>query len=307
MKYQKKAVLLAGILILALAALLSCASQQVAPEKPQAEQQVAQAAVEPAPPPPPPVEEKPKSLYETDVKPLTPAQCGSCHFSVFDQIRNQGGKHKLDCTQCHVKYHAYNPVKQNWKEIMPQCQTCHGNFHGEKHTNCMQCHNQPHAPKQQMAVSAELMKVCNDCHGKVGQELQSSPSKHTKVACSTCHHQKHGYIPSCMECHKPHTPAQTVKECLGCHPVHSPLKIAYAKETPNNVCGACHAPVYKKLEASSGKHRMVACAQCHPKHRQIPKCEECHGKPHGEGLLKKFPNCNQCHVDVHDLPALSAK
>jgi predicted CXXCH cytochrome family protein len=155
-------------------------------------------------------------------------------------------------------------------------------------------------------MTAEFAKVCGDCHAKVAQVIQSNPSKHTKVQCAQCHHQKHGYIP-CAQCHKPHTPSLTVKDCLACHPVHSPLKIAYPQTTANSVCGGCHDQVYKKLEASTGKHRMVACAQCHSKHRYIPKCEECHGKPHGEGLLKKFPNCAQCHVDVHDLPALSTK
>ncbi len=57
---------LSGILMLVLIALFSCASQQVAPEKPQ-EMKVAQAE---QPAAPPPKEEKPKSLYDADVKPL---------------------------------------------------------------------------------------------------------------------------------------------------------------------------------------------------------------------------------------------
>lgn len=291
---------LSGILMLVLIALFSCASQQVAPEKPQ-EVKVAQAE---QPAPPPPKEVKPKSPYEMDVKPLSPDECGRCHYGIFSQIKNEGGKHKIDCTQCHTKFHAYNPVKQNWAEIMPKCETCHGKYHGEKFLACMQCHA-PHAPKTQIAVNAETAKMCADCHGTAAQSLQQSPSKHTKVACATCHHSKHGLIPSCMTCHKPHTSGQTDKDCLACHPAHTPLVIAYPKETPNNVCGACHGAIYKKLEASSGKHKMVPCAQCHAKHRLIPKCQECHGQPHGEVVLKKFPDCLACHVDVHDLPSKS--
>lgn len=293
---------LSGILMLVLITLFSCASQQVATEKPQ-EMKVVQAE---QPAAPPPKEVKPKSPYEADIKPLTPDECARCHYSVFSQIKNEGGKHKLDCTKCHTKYHAYNPVKQNWAEIMPKCETCHGVFHGQKFTACTQCHA-PHAPKTQIAVNAETAKTCADCHGKVAQTLQQAPSKHTKVACATCHHSKHGLIPSCMTCHKPHAAKQTDKDCLACHPAHTPLVIKYPENTPNEVCGGCHSAVFNKIHNSLSKHGQVGCAQCHPQHKKIPKCEECHGKPHGEVVLKKFPDCLACHVDVHDLPSKSGK
>jgi predicted CXXCH cytochrome family protein len=296
MRNKKKVIVLAGILALVLIALFSCASQQVAPEKP------AQVAQAPAQPETPTVEVKPKSPYEADIKPLAPADCARCHFSVFSQIKTEGGKHKLDCTQCHVKYHAFNPKKQNWDEIMPKCETCHGKYHGDKFVACMQCHA-PHAPKTQIAVNAETAKTCADCHGKVAQEIQKVPTKHTKVACATCHHSKHGLIPSCMQCHKPHAQGQTDKDCLSCHPAHSPLNITYSQMVPNAVCGGCHKAVFDKLMNNPSKHGAVSCATCHTKHRFIPKCEGCHGKPHGEGLIKKFPDCSQCHISAHDLPS----
>jgi len=305
MDSKKKVVLLLTVSVLLLFAIIACATQQVAPTaKEPAPVPVQKAEVAPAPAPEP---AKPKSPYEADIKPLTAEECARCHFSVFSQIKNEGGKHKIDCVQCHTKYHAYNPNKQNWAEIMPKCQTCHGNIHGEKFAGCAACHSNPHAPKTQMAMTAEFAKVCGDCHAKVGQELQANPSKHTKVQCAQCHHQKHGYIPSCMECHKPHSQGQTVQECLACHPVHNPLKIAYPEATKNDICGGCHGPVYDKIRTTASKHGQVACAKCHTKHRYIPKCEECHGKPHGDVVLKKFPNCLQCHVDVHDLPSKTGK
>ncbi|NWF75660.1 MAG: cytochrome C [Nitrospirae bacterium] len=303
METKKKALLLTTVFFLLAMIIYACASQPVAPEaaQPQLAPQQQEATAQPEP-----AKAEPVSPYAMEIKPLSTSECGRCHYSVFSQIKNEGGKHQLDCTQCHEKFHAYNPIKQNWKEIMPKCEGCHGLIHGEKFAACAQCHSNPHAPKTQMAMSAEFTKTCGDCHAQVGQELQKNISKHTKVACAVCHHSKHGLIPSCMQCHKPHTPEQVDKDCLSCHPAHSPLIIAYPQTTPNNVCGACHAPVYKKLEGSASKHRQVACAQCHSKHRYIPKCEECHGKPHGEVVLKKFPNCLQCHVDVHDLPSKSA-
>ncbi|MBM4145224.1 MAG: cytochrome C [Nitrospira sp.] len=285
MSHRRKAVLLTGCLLTLLAFVAAFAyAQQPAAAPKQA-----------------------SSLYSAEIIPLTPAECGRCHSSIYYQLRNEGGKHQLECTKCHAKFHAYNPIKQNWKEIMPKCQSCHGLFHGDKVTACGECHSEPHAPKKQIAASGELAKMCNDCHGKVGQELQQNLSKHTKVQCASCHHDRHGYIPSCMECHKPHTPNQTVKDCLACHPVHSPLKIAYPKTTGNDVCGGCHSAVYDKLTKSASKHSQVSCAACHTKHRYIPTCAECHGKPHGEVVLKKFPDCLACHVDVHDLPTKTSR
>lgn len=305
MESKKRAAILITGCILLLFAIMACASQQVAPvaEKPEpAPVQKAEAA-----PPPPKEEAKPASFYDMEVKPLTPAECARCHSSVFNEIKKEGGKHKIDCVSCHTKFHAYNPKKQNWDEIMPKCKTCHGLIHGDKFAACASCHSNPHAPKTQMAMSADFAKVCGDCHAKVGQQLQKNPSKHTKVQCAQCHHQKHGYIPSCMECHKPHTPEQQVKDCLVCHPVHTPLIIKYPDTTANNVCGGCHSTVNDKIKTTASKHGQVACAKCHTSHKYIPKCEECHGKPHGEVVLKKFPNCLQCHVDVHDLPSKGSK
>ncbi|MBE0428032.1 MAG: cytochrome C [Nitrospirae bacterium] len=299
MDSRKKAVLLIGSLVSVILIIVACATQPIAPVE-------AEPVVTAKPETVPPEKKEPVSPYDVDIKPLTTAECGPCHFSIFNQIRHEGGRHRIDCVQCHEKFHAYNPIRQNWKEIMPRCETCHGIFHGDKFAACAQCHSNPHAPKTQMAMTPEFAKMCGDCHAKVGQELKQNPSKHTKVACSMCHHDRHGYIPSCMECHRPHVEKQTDPECLSCHPVHSPININYAHTVPNAVCGSCHGAVFNKLEASASRHRLVTCAQCHSKHKYIPTCEECHGKPHGEGLLKKFPNCLQCHIDVHDLPTKSA-
>jgi hypothetical protein len=258
--------------------------------------------------PAPAAEAKTSSLYAGEVTPMSPAECGRCHSSVYNLIKNDGGKHQIECVKCHTKYHAYSPVKQNWDQIMPKCQECHGLFHGQKFPVCAQCHAEPHAPKKQITASAELAKACGDCHDKVGAELQQNPSKHTLVACGMCHHDKHGYIPSCMECHKPHTSDQTVKDCLACHPVHKPLVISYGETVKNELCGACHSPVLQKIRSTVSKHGQVACVKCHhSKHKYVPQCQECHGQPHGEVVLKKFPNCLQCHIDVHDLPAKSGK
>lgn len=273
---------------------VSCVKQETQPVK-----------VEPAVSSQPQPEKKVTSPYEAEIKPLATEDCARCHFSYFTRIKKDGGKHSFDCARCHELFHAYNPQKQNWQEIMPKCEKCHGVFHGEKFPACTQCHSDPHTPKK-MAMTQNLTSACAGCHSKVGQEITQNVTKHTKVDCAKCHHTKHGYIPGCMECHKPHVEGQTVKECLACHPVHSPLNIKYADTTPNNVCGSCHSAELDKIKRTASKHKDVTCAKCHNKHKYIPKCEECHSKPHSEALLKNFPNCLQCHMDVHDLPAKAA-
>ena len=246
---------------------------------------------------------KPTNFYTEKLKPLTPAECGRCHSFLYGLLQKEGAKHKgVLCTQCHKQFHVYNPVKQNWTEIMPKCERCHGVFHGEKLAKCSICHIEPHAPLR-IPMSAFLENNCATCHSKEAKEVNQFLSKHTEIGCSACH-EKHGYIPSCMDCHEPHTATLTTnKQCLACHPVHSPTRrLKYALDTPNEICAACHGEIADTLAHNKSKHHDVACVRCHGKHKYIPKCEMCHGQPHTKALLMKFPNCLECHIDPHNLP-----
>lgn len=245
-------------------------------------------------------------LYATQPKPLTPDQCGQCHPGLFQNLKDSGGKHRFACQKCHSTFHAYNPIKANWAAIMPKCGTCHEKPHGPKITDCAGCHSNPHAPKK-ISATAQLTTACFDCHGAVRDELIKFPSKHTKVACATCH-TSHGYKPSCFACHKPHEKGQAITTCITCHPVHRPTQIVYGKNVPSATCGSCHGQIYNKLVKGVSKHKAVACVTCHKdRHRFIPECTSCHGKPHQTVLHDKFPRCLTCHVDVHDLPVMPAK
>jgi len=249
-------------------------------------------------------------IYEERISPLTTKECARCHYSVFLLIKEKGTKHQLDCTYCHKEYHIYRPDKiKNYKDVLPKCVSCHGEIHGKKLTNCTLCHTNAHAPKLSITGIAELGKHCVDCHKKEAEDIKTHPSAHlTEVSCKDCHHTKHGYIPQCSECHSPHVEGQKQAECLACHPVHTPLVISYAKDTPNNICGACHEKVFSKLSACKKKHHDLACAFCHTKHGYIPKCQKCHGIPHSERLIKQFKGCSDCHGSAHTLePEITAK
>ncbi len=254
-------------------------------------------------------EAQPTSVYEMDIKPLTTAECGQCHFSVFQAIKQEGGKHQIDCVLCHREYHAYNPRKNNYDAIMPDCAWCHksatgGAFHGEtpELTPCLACHADPHKPL--WIPMGKIEAACGQCHAAQEKELKDFPSKHTDaVTCAECHAEKHGTIPECSVCHESHSPAvkMTSKDCMGCHPVHKPREMVYAKTTDSMICAGCHGDVSDMLQKKVTKHTAVTCADCHPSHGEIPLCTRCHPKPHPDEILTKFPQCGQCHGIAHDL------
>lgn len=243
------------------------------------------------------------ALYAIDPQPLTVAQCGQCHPAHFGDLKQAGGMHQFDCRECHEIFHAYNPLKNNYAEIMPQCATCHGQPHGDKHVQCLSCHENPHAPSR-VPMTSMLAGICADCHSPQAVELQQYPSKHSQQPCNSCHHDRHGYIPVCAECHEPHFAGQGAETCAQCHPVHQPLAIALDSTVDLQTCAACHSDVYAKWRGTPSKHGQVNCAECHTEHGMIPQCISCHTPPtsHNAQLLSMFPNCLDCHLDVHDLP-----
>lgn len=245
-------------------------------------------------------------LYAGEPQPLTAAQCTQCHTGQFQSLKETGGRHRFSCQSCHNLFHAYNPRKGNWDAIMPKCSSCHETPHGAKVTECITCHANPHTPRK-IAATPLLVTTCFDCHGSVRDQLVTYPSKHTKVACMTCH-TSHGFKPSCFSCHKSHTAGLTLQACLQCHPVHQPRQISLGKDVPSSTCGSCHAKTFNTLTKSTSKHRTLACVTCHKdKHRYVPQCSDCHGKPHNKLFHDKFPRCLSCHIDVHDLPDMSSQ
>lgn len=246
--------------------------------------------------------------YEAEIQPLSTAECGRCHFTYFQAIKTEGGKHQIDCVQCHRIFHAYSPRKQNYDQIMPQCAACHlspsgGPFHGpdERLVPCLNCHTNPHTPLN--IPMGDIETACTLCHAPQTREIQNFPSKHTTdVACADCHADKHGHIPQCNACHESHSPAVPMESqaCMSCHPVHKPTQISYGRDTESAICAGCHDDVYNQLQRNVTKHTAVTCADCHPAHGEIPLCSRCHGRPHPQMNIDTT-NCGQCHGIAHDL------
>ncbi len=243
------------------------------------------------------------SLYATDPLPLTLEQCGQCHPQHFSDLKITGGRHQFDCRECHAVFHAYNPLKDNYAAIMPQCGTCHILVHGEKYAQCQSCHQNPHAAQKAPPIG-QVEKRCSDCHNQQASQLTTLSSRHTELSCSNCHHTQHGYVPSCKECHQPHFPAQAFTSCATCHDVHQPLAISLEDNIKLKTCASCHDEVFAKWQGTPSKHGQVNCSECHNMHKKIPECTDCHAVPasHSKKLLEKYPRCLDCHLDVHDLP-----
>ncbi len=77
-------------------------------------------------------------------------------------------------------------------------------------------------------------------------------------------------------------------------------------------CGKCHTTIFNLIKTKGGKHR-INCRRCHEKfhtynpakdnyEESLPKCSQCHTKPHGDKLIE----CTACHQQVHtplEIPA----
>ncbi|TLM67841.1 MAG: cytochrome C [Deltaproteobacteria bacterium] len=226
---------------------------------------------------------------------LVVADCVKCHEEQPAQIEANGSKHKteIDCQACHE---GHRPKSAN---NIPQCSNCHS---GKPHygiKNCTSCHN-PHQPLL-VKIAGQQKEVCLTCHSGPGKEMAANPSKHGTFACNFCHADKHGMIPKCVDCHKPHSATMTQADCATCHKAHKPKELLYGASTASQMCSACHDDVSKQLSASKAKHSQLACVTCHAnKHKTIPNCSDCHGLPHGS-MHDKFPKCGQCHNIAHDL------
>lgn len=223
------------------------------------------------------------------------ADCIKCHDVQTAQIDANGAKHKteIDCQACH-EGHRPKSAKN-----IPQCSNCHSGKSHYEIKGCTGCHN-PHQPLL-IAITGQQKDVCLSCHPGIGKELSANPSKHATFACNFCHADKHGMIPKCVDCHKPHSAAMTQADCATCHKAHKPKELLYGPSTASQMCAACHNNVMTQLSASKAKHSQVACVTCHAnKHKTVPNCSDCHGLPHG-AMHDKFPKCGQCHNIAHDL------
>ena len=245
-------------------------------------------------------QEEMTSPYTLEVEPLTTADCGRCHTGVFRLIKEKGGKHQIDCRKCHVQFHVFRPGRGSYEAVLPNCETCHGAFHGDELLNCLACHKEAHAPLD-IPAERSLELGCAICHEEAEKEIRTFVTQHSEFYCFSCHHTRHRNIPECMACHQPHSEEMTQSDCLACHPPHKALEVVYPEDIPKDACAGCHRRADEMLAQSGSKHAALTCARCHPKHRGITRCVACHPEPHSAGMLQEFSVCGRCHGEAHSL------
>jgi predicted CXXCH cytochrome family protein len=232
---------------------------------------------------------------ETAVPTLSNDDCVKCHKGPPADIAAAGKGHQMvTCQDCHV---GHPPTV---KKPIPQCSQCHqGKAHYEI-KGCLGCHTNPHTPLK-ITLKGDITEPCLSCHTAQIKQLTEHKSKHTALACTTCHGGLHRQKPQCVQCHKPHSSDMNQTACGTCHKAHMPKNVTYT-DVPSKLCAGCHKTAFEQLSASTAKHHAFNCSFCHQlKHRVVPKCQDCHGSPHPAGIMAKFPKCYDCHKIAHDL------
>ena len=238
-------------------------------------------------------------------------KCSSCHnehhgknFKLikFDKdkfnhdltgFKLQGQHAKQQCDDCHkpehIKDQRLKKKKGTWIGIDPTCLTCHDDYHqGKLSSNCTECHN---------FNSFEKAKAFD--HSKTDFPLRG---KHKQVRCKDCHkenkvgiHMRQNFdnlkFDNCNACHKDQHNNRFGQNCKSCHQETSFKDI-------KNIDKFDHDKTDFKLE---GKHRIVACKDCHKGNMTDPlkheTCTDCH-KDYHEGQFDKAgkkPDCKTCH------------
>jgi len=221
-------------------------------------------------------------------------ECARCHPRQVNFIAEAGGRHRnVPCVGCHP---GHPPDTGN---AFVQCNRCHlktKKSHFQT-LGCITCHTNPHTP---LKITFNPKARCLHCHDEQREQMTANPSKHNAVGCGGCH-DVHRKKPECVQCHNPHT-STLATVCRQCHNPHMPKTVTYSADVPSKDCGACHPGPVALLSANTSRHHLIACARCHQaKHKVIPTCSFCHGTPHPQGILNKFPKCVQCHNIAHDL------
>jgi hypothetical protein len=240
-----------------------------------------------------------ESVLEVSPRPMTTAQCGSCHPGQFSDLKARGGGHRLECRQCHLVFHVPQRSDEDFIDQMPRCAGCHGHPHENIELPCFSCHRNAHAPA--VPIKNDLLKdTCQKCHPQAAGMLDERSNAHAVMNCDACHTEDHGMIPDCFQCHEPHYLSQKKDQCMNCHHPHRPRSGELPIAADTQSCKSCHSSVYAVWAGTSSRHGDWACSVCHIRHGEALACRDCHDPPHEPAMLEKFKRCTGCHFNPHD-------
>lgn len=266
---------------------------------------------------------KPVALY----RPLPHAECSACHAD--PHAARFGAK----CATCHAtaSWQRIDPARFDHdrtryplkgKHASVTCAKCHdlaprGGNPG--FATCGACHKDAHAGT---ATLQGKPADCAACHGLAGfrpatygvadhaRARYALEGRHREVACKACHVTRPAGVPAaslgtaavqlrpaaatCRACHGKDHGAQLDARadsgrCESCHVVKG--------WTPSTFDVVAHAATALPLD---GKHRDVACADCHgPSRPGLPPLTSALLGPARVALRLERSDCASCHVDVH--------
>lgn len=226
--------------------------------------------------------------------------------AAFDHARAgwplAGGHARLGCRQCH-RADRVEPAVRAAEPDRDRARTFLG-----LPTACSACHADPHR--------GTLSAACADCHDETSwkrvrfdhaRTRYPLTGRHAPVACLACHRQadpaaktlelgqfRGRALPACAECHRDPHAGRLGADCARCH--------STAQFGAVERAGFDHERTAYPL---SGRHRTVACADCHPPGRglRVPgfeRCETCHRDVHAGQLAATAGGRRAC-ADCHDV------
>lgn len=226
---------------------------------------------------------------------ISPGELSSAHAQL-EGIAN--------CTQCHSLGKTISSDR---------CLSCHSpirtsldqgtGLHGRnKYRQCIDCHKEHHG----RTFPIRKIDIKTFDHSPTGYILAG---KHASLTCQRCHngenirdsviarkgkeflaHTYSGLLSSCVSCHQDGHRGQLSRQCDQCH-------------TPRSWSPATGFVHDRTAFPLTGKHKTVACAECHKKindpgktvqytHLEYTACAPCHSDPHKGKFVKR---CQDCH------------
>ena len=212
------------------------------------------------------------------------------------------GKHATTaCRGCHTAQHISaaerailksKDLNRTYMGQSPTCTTCHEDHHqGRLGANCLQCHNTT------TWKGAKFDEQTFD-HSKTRYPLTG---KHLTTPCAKCHTPGDGGLPRyaglkfqyCGDCHADPHKGEFKQGCESCHTTASWTRSSFTSTFDHS----------KTAYPLVGKHRQVACVDCHKSgdfKTKMPfaACTDCHKDEHQGQFAQRVDKgrCESCHT-----------